>query len=367
MRPERASCSAKLVAAARGLGVFLPPGLCALAPDPYGVALAGAPWTTLAAAMHRWPRVASCAMSTGPLHRVALGMALRTRELDDVLRRFIASGGRQIVLLGAGLDSRPWRLQGELPRDTRWFSVDHPATQAATRKALATALPPETKAGGASPDVCWVAHDFEQPMPSLHSALLQAGLDAASRILVIWEGVVMYLSEQALDASIELIRAVSCPGSVLALNFIPPECLSAPLAPRRRGTVHRSDHLPTDGRTRHQSGGVRGRRRLAAWLSSCWHLLTCFFSLQLWILVFLRLCNEPFLFCGWPHGELSGWLAPRGFRLLSDRSYADVADAMGAPPAALAMLGDGRFVALAERFVEAHRAAAPQDGPDAAE
>ena len=348
MRPERASCSAKLVAAARGLGVFLPPGLCALAPDPYGIALAGAPWSTMAAAMHRLPRVASCALSAGPLHRVALGMALRTRELDDVLRRFVASGGRQVILLGAGLDSRPWRLQGELPRDTRWFAVDHPATQAATRKALATVLPQRTKAGDAPPDVCWVAHDFELPMPSLHAALLQVGLDTASRVLVVWEGVVMYLSEPALDASLELVRAISCPGSVLALNYIPPECLSAPLAPRRRGTVRRGD----------------GRWRLAACLSWAWQLATCVFSLQFWILVLLRCCDEPFIFLGWPRGELSGWLTPRGFTLLSDRSYADVAQSLGAPPAALAMLGDGRFVAVAERFVEAHRADAPrEDGP----
>ena len=352
MRPERASCSAKLVAAARGLGVFLPPGLCALAPDPYGIALAGAPWSTLAAAMHRWPRAASCAMSGGPLYRVALGMALRTRELDDVLRRFVASGGRQVILLGAGLDSRPWRLQGELPRDTRWLAVDHPATQAVTREALATVLPPRAKAGDAAPDVRWVAHDFEQPMPSLHAALLQAGLDTASRVLVIWEGVVMYLSENALEASVELVRAISCPGSVLALNYIPPECLSAPLAPRRRGT---------DART--------GKWRLAAVLSWAWHLVTCVFSLQFWILVFLRFCDEPFIFTGWRKSELSTWLAPRGFRLLSDRSYADVAESLGAPPAALAMLGDGRFVAVAERFVEAHRSDAPprEDGPVAAE
>ena len=350
MRPERASCSAKLVAAARGLGVFLPPGLCALAPDPYGIALAGSPYSSVAAAMHRWPRAASYAMSAGPLYRVALGMALRTRELDDVLRRFMASGGRQVILLGAGLDSRPWRLQGELPRDTRWFAVDHPATQAATRKALETVLPPRAKAGDAPPDVRWVAHDFEQPMPSLHAALLQAGLDTASRVLVIWEGVVMYLSEHALEASVELVRAISCPGSVLALNYIPPECLSAPLAPRRRGTV------------------LGGEWRLAALLYSAWHLVTCVLSLQFWILVLLRFCDEPFVFTGWRKSELSTWLAPRGFRLLSDRSYADVADSLGAPPAALAMLGDGRFVAVAERFVEAHRADAPrEDGPVAAE
>jgi methyltransferase (TIGR00027 family) len=369
---NRASCSAKMVAAARGVGVFLPPGLCALAPDPYGIALAGAPYTALAAAMHRWPRVAAWAMSSGPLHRVALGMALRTRELDDILRRFCASGGRQVVLLGAGLDARPWRLREELPRDLRWFAVDHPATQAATLNVLAPALAPLAKAGDVHPEVRWVAHDFEQPMPALRAALLQAGLDTSARVLVVWEGgawfslvwiaqlpfpcsdqlaihscftppVVMYLSEQALDASVALVRSISCPGSVLAFNYIPPESMSAPPATTWR----------------------YGTRRLASWLACLlwpWRLLTCLFSVQFWIFLLLRVCDEPLRFIGWRRGELPGWLASRGFRLLSDRTYADVADALGAPPDTLAMLGDGRFVAVAERFVEAHRTA-DADGP----
>ena len=344
MRPERASCSAKLVAAARGLGVFLPPGLCALAPCQFGIALAGSPYTTLAAAMHRWPRIATWAMSAGPLHRLALGMALRSRELDDILRRFCASGGRQVLLLGAGLDARPWRLRDELQRDVRWFSVDHPATMAAARKALSKALAatpaPLAKAGDtSSPDVRWVAHDFEQPMPALHAALLQAGLDPTVRLLVIWEGVVMYLTEAALEASIGLIRAISCPGSVLAFNYIPPESFSSPPACRRTAPWG-----------------------LTAWLTWPWRLLTCLFSLQFWIFLLLRLWDEPLIFTGWKRGSLPGWLASRGFRLLSDRTYADVADALGAPADTLAMLSDGRFVAVAERFVEAHRTA-EQDGP----
>lgn len=340
---NRASCSAKMVAAARGVGAFLPPGLCSLAPDQYGIALAGAPYTALAAAMHRWPRVAAWAASSGPLHRLALGMALRTRELDDILRRFCASGGRQVVLLGAGLDARPWRLREELPRDVRWFSVDHPATQAATLNVLAPALAPLAKAGDTHPEVRWVAHDFEQPMPALRAALLQAGLDTSARVLTVWEGVVMYLSESALAASIDLVRSISCPGSVLAFNYIPPESMSAPPATTWR----------------------YGMRRLASWLSCFlwpWRLLTCLFSAQFWIFLLLRVCDEPLVFIGWRRGELPGWLSSRGFRLLSDRSYADVADALGAPTDTLAMLGDGRFVAVAERFVEAHRTA-DADGP----
>jgi len=187
MRPERASWTAKLVAATRGLGVFLPPGLCSLAPDPFGLAMAAYP--SLAATLHRWPRVAAWSLSSGPFYRFTLGMALRTRFIDDALRRFVASGGRQVVLLGAGLDARPWRLREELPQDVRWLAVDHPATQAATRKALAAALAPlRVKPGDSLAEVRWVAHDFEQPMAALRATLLEAGLDTTSRVLVIWEG-----------------------------------------------------------------------------------------------------------------------------------------------------------------------------------
>jgi methyltransferase (TIGR00027 family) len=53
----------------------------------------------------------------------------RTRHFDEILLAALRGGIEQLVLLGAGYDSRPFRFERELSR-TAIFEVDHPATQA---------------------------------------------------------------------------------------------------------------------------------------------------------------------------------------------------------------------------------------------
>jgi methyltransferase (TIGR00027 family) len=189
MRPDSAaSTTARAVAALRGLARFLPPGLRELAPDPFGLAFAGCASvdTRLAAA----PRAAAALLSVGPLHRATLAMALRTKTFDDMLRAYAAGGGRQVLLLGAGLDSRAWRLARELPAGMRWLEVDHPASQAAKRAALLKTLPaPPSQAAPPTPNVAFVPCDFETTrMDALAAALRDAGLSKQAPCLTIWEG-----------------------------------------------------------------------------------------------------------------------------------------------------------------------------------
>jgi len=91
-------------------------------------------------------------------------------------------------------------------------------------------------------------------------------------------------------------------------------------------------------------------------------MLACIFSAQFWIYLLLRVCGEPFIFAGWPRGQLPSWLAARGFSLQADRSHADLADAMGAPPATVALLGEAE--GIVEHFDEARRTA-DANGPRA--
>src|SRR5262245_57489514 len=93
-------------------------------------------------------------------------MALRTSTIDAAVRAAVASGTRQVVILGAGFDGRAWRMQ-ELA-GIRVFEVDHPATQAAKRSHLGT-LPPTMA------NVEFVSVDFERE--SLDTALARAGHD----------------------------------------------------------------------------------------------------------------------------------------------------------------------------------------------
>lgn len=140
--------------------------------------------------------------------RMADMMALRTSAIDAAVREAIAGGVRQLVVLGAGYDGRAWRMP-ELA-GVRVFEIDHPATQAEKRRRLAE-LPAPFGA------VELVPIDFERE--SLASALGRAGHDAQATTCWIWEGVVMYLTVDAMRATLAGIAGRSAPGSTLIVNY----------------------------------------------------------------------------------------------------------------------------------------------------
>jgi methyltransferase (TIGR00027 family) len=126
-----------------------------------------------------------------------LFIAMRSRFAEDSARRAIEKGARQVLVLGAGLDTFAYRL--EQTPDLRIFELDHPATQAEKRRRLSEAKIAEPA------HVAYVAHDFEGG--SMTAALEAASLDPARRTFVIWLGVTPYLAEQALFATLgELAR-----------------------------------------------------------------------------------------------------------------------------------------------------------------
>ena len=96
-----------------------------------------------------------------------LFIAMRSRFAEDSARRAIEKGVRQILVLGAGLDTFAYRL--EPAQDMRVFELDHPATQAEKRRRLADARIAEPR------HVAYVAHDFERG--SMTGSLEAAGFD----------------------------------------------------------------------------------------------------------------------------------------------------------------------------------------------
>ena len=135
-------------------------------------------------------------------------IALRTCAIDAAVRQSVASGARQLVILGAGYDGRAWRM-AELA-GVRLFEVDRPITQQ-DKQSRAKALPP------AMGDVTFVATDFEGE--SLATALDRAGHDPALPTCWIWEGVVMYLTYAAMRATLAHVAGRSAPGSTLIVNY----------------------------------------------------------------------------------------------------------------------------------------------------
>ena len=126
---------------------------------------------------------------------LSLGMvdhvSLRTAAIDDSVSASVAAGCEQLVILGAGLDGRAWRL--EALRDVEVFEVDHPATQAEKRRRVAR-LAPRAR------EVRFVAVDFERQR--LADRLAAAGHDATRATCWIWEGVTPYLVAPAIESTL---------------------------------------------------------------------------------------------------------------------------------------------------------------------
>ena len=142
----------------------------------------------------------------------ARGMAdiigLRTVAIDAAVRAAITDGATQLVILGAGYDGRGWRMS-ELA-GVRVFEVDHPATQGDKRSHVSELPPPNA-------EVSFVSIDFERE--SLDVVLQRAGHDASSPTCWIWEGVVMYLTREAMRATLAAVAGRSAAGSTLIVNY----------------------------------------------------------------------------------------------------------------------------------------------------
>ncbi len=128
--------------------------------------------------------------------KLRLFIAVRTRFAEDALAAAVARRGvRQLVVLGAGLDTYAYRTS--LGESLRIFEVDHPATQAWKRQRLAEAAIPAPRA------LTFAPVDFERE--TLADGLNAAGFDPAQQTFFTWLGVVPYLKEQAIFATLGFI------------------------------------------------------------------------------------------------------------------------------------------------------------------
>lgn len=143
----------------------------------------------------------------GRRDRLRLFIAVRHRFAEDSLAAAVGRGTRQVVVLGAGLDTFAYRNPH---LGTRVFEVDFPATGAWKRERL-------TESGIAIPDnVAYVGVDFERD--DLLSALIGAGFDADAPAFFVWLGVVPYLSADAVTATLRTIAAV--PGGEVVFDYV---------------------------------------------------------------------------------------------------------------------------------------------------
>lgn len=133
----------------------------------------------------------------------------RTRHFDETLLSEIRSGVEQVVLLGAGYDSRPFRFQEEL-RQVRVFEVDHPGTQARKKRIL-------RRIGKDSPvNLRYLPIDFNRN--SFQTALSEHGFSRNKKTIFLWEGVSYYLPQPAVESVLDFVGTCS-PGSSIIFDY----------------------------------------------------------------------------------------------------------------------------------------------------
>lgn len=134
-------------------------------------------------------------------------IALRVRYTDDACCAAINAGVDQLVLLGAGFDTTGLRLDDE---SVTVFEVDAPATQAHKR-------PPAQRLAQRGRTV-WVPCDFERD--AVRRRLVEAGFKPTRPSLIIWLGVTMYLTADAIEATLSDLGQLCSPGSRLVVDYL---------------------------------------------------------------------------------------------------------------------------------------------------
>jgi methyltransferase (TIGR00027 family) len=132
----------------------------------------------------------------------------RTVAIDRAVRRWASP---QVVILGAGLDGRAWRLT-ELAAATV-YEVDHPASQQDKRDRIAELAP-------VAGTLRWVPVDLSRDR--LDDALDAGDHDTGTPTTWVWEGVVPYLTDAEVETTVEAIARRSAPGSGLVVNYQAP-------------------------------------------------------------------------------------------------------------------------------------------------
>jgi methyltransferase (TIGR00027 family) len=200
MKSDEPSRTALLVARQRAAHQLLDHG--AILDDPYAVRILGEPEDSILQAVSGHPLV-----SMGRLFTAA-----RSRIAEDALSNAAARGVRQLVVLGAGLDT--FALRNPHADRIRIFEVDHPATQAWKRERI------EDAEIASPPWLTFVPVDFERD--DLQQKLSSAGFDRTSAAFFTWLGVVPYLTRDAIDKTLGYIASI--PDSEVVFDYIePPE------------------------------------------------------------------------------------------------------------------------------------------------
>jgi methyltransferase (TIGR00027 family) len=133
----------------------------------------------------------------------------RSRFIDEAVRDALAQGIAQVVILGAGLDTRAYRLDGM--ERARVFEVDLPVVQEGKKKRL------QKHFGRLPEQITFLPIDFDTQ--SLEDAFNGTSFDPDRPAIFVWEGVTQYLSEEAVRRTLAFVGSLTS-GSMLVFTYV---------------------------------------------------------------------------------------------------------------------------------------------------
>ena len=170
--------------------------------------------------------------------------AARSRIAEDALSRSLEGGVRQIVILGAGLDTFALRNpHGGL----EIYEVDHPATQAWKRERL------EEAEIAVPPWLIFVPVDFERD--DVGEKLAAAGFQQNSPAFFTWLGVVPYLTQDAIGRTLDYMASIQ--NSDVVFDYMePPEAFSEELRQIEKARAEQLEKIGERSDTRFEPAGI---------------------------------------------------------------------------------------------------------------
>ncbi|HEY3272557.1 MAG TPA: class I SAM-dependent methyltransferase [Methanocella sp.] len=176
--------------------------------DPYAIRFIG---REMLALMTRYPEKFKAEMDKH--NRLMPGLAnslvARVRYFDDVVEASAGEGLEQLVVLGAGYDTRPYRI--ESLRNVRVFEVDSPDTVNAKMEKIREIF------GSLPAHVTYVPADLE--IVKLGQRLEAGGYDRSKKTLFVMEGLLYYLPPEAVDETLAFIVHNSGKGSAVLFDY----------------------------------------------------------------------------------------------------------------------------------------------------
>lgn len=210
MTENKASATATVMAFHRAIEMLYPEEdrVCS---DPFAVSFLPPEWAALLKDIDQLKAVMEPKAKEFP--GINGAVVCRVRFIDDILLEALKQGAKQVVIIGAGYDSRAFRFEGYMDSVTV-FELDHPITQQDKLHKLDKNLKEKTS------HISYISLDLAQE--KLLERLTENGYDPCEKSIFIMEGLVPYIYLNVFEDILRLISAKGAVKNSVVFDYLPP-------------------------------------------------------------------------------------------------------------------------------------------------